>query len=282
MWTHVGPLDYSKATFAALAAFVKKHQIGLLVVDTLANFWNVRDEDDNAEVREQMKRFRALALTTGVTVLLLYHESKRGGKGGRGIRGAGALFAAVDEALILTAPGADPTKTTMRTLTVLGRFGLPPALNVELDGVDFRLVGEAPGRQEKVTKLLGALDGEWRTVPDLAQRSDLPEKEVRRLLEPPPGGIESEGRGVKGDPIRFRNSYSRPPLGGGAAGTNHGFVANRESPRIATNTNRPWWPFAPGRTVLTGAPRYTRAEVAASLREKEAALKAQVPGNEGE
>ena len=86
-------LDHGETTITALRDFIYQHNIGMVVLDTLSRYWNVRDENDNAGVVREVSPFLDLAHETGCTVVLVHHESKSGGENGRGIRGASSLLA---------------------------------------------------------------------------------------------------------------------------------------------------------------------------------------------
>src|SRR4030095_9892655 len=101
---HTGPLDDSPATFLAVTEHVRETLTRLVVLDTLPAFWGIEDENDNAKAVKAVRPWLKLARETGAAVLLVHHESKAGGERGRGIRGAGALFGLVDQALLLTFP----------------------------------------------------------------------------------------------------------------------------------------------------------------------------------
>lgn len=68
----------------------------VIVLDTIANILRFEDENNNAEVGEKMRRWLSVMRLREQTGVLLHHDNQRGGKGGRGIRGATAMLASVD------------------------------------------------------------------------------------------------------------------------------------------------------------------------------------------
>ncbi len=83
----------------------------------------MRDENDAAEVTQAMKPLLALARDTGACVLLIHHARKSEGSYGDEIRGSGALFAAVDIAMILKRHEVQ----TQRVLHAISRYPETPA-----------------------------------------------------------------------------------------------------------------------------------------------------------
>jgi RecA-family ATPase len=82
-------------TLEAIKAYVRAHAIRLILIDTLASFWTA------ASVQKAIQPLLILARDSGACVLLIHHARKSEGQNGDEIRGSGALFAAVDVALIL-------------------------------------------------------------------------------------------------------------------------------------------------------------------------------------
>jgi len=205
---HTGPLDDSLATFLALTGHVRDTATRLVVLDTLPAFWGIEDENDNAKVGKAVRPWLKLARETGAAVLLVHHESKAGGERGRGIRGAGALFGLVDQALVLTfPPGA--SSTNKRNLIAHGRYSETPGnVVIELDGTDYVLVGTSPeaARGADADRILAMLpaDEPW-TVEQIVEGTGLPNtKRVREGLAILADRVVRTGGGVKGDPHRYR------------------------------------------------------------------------------
>ena len=90
------PLRPTPDTLEAIKEYVCTHDIRLILIDTLASFWTVADENDAASVQKAIQPLLALARDSGACVLLIHHARKSDGQNGDEIRGSGALFAAVD------------------------------------------------------------------------------------------------------------------------------------------------------------------------------------------
>src|SRR3984893_9425245 len=119
-----GRLQNSPDLLEELQTFIVEHDITLVIIDTLTQFWSVADENSNSEVVREISSILDLARTTNATVLLVHHERKSGGEEGRGIRGGSALFGLVDQALLLERRhGGDETHRVLRTF---GRYFEPP------------------------------------------------------------------------------------------------------------------------------------------------------------
>ncbi len=105
----------------------------LVVFDTLADLWPVKDENNATDVQGALQPVRRLA--DGRAVLLVHHLRKSDGGEGTGSRGSGALAGFVDVLVELRRAGraADPGGAK-RILTAVGRAnGVPAEWAVELD-----------------------------------------------------------------------------------------------------------------------------------------------------
>jgi AAA domain len=212
LYVHVGRLSW--ADMAEIRKFVKDQPVSLLILDTLSRFWDIKDENDNAEVTRRVSPFLDLAHETNVAVLLIHHERKSGGEDGRGIRGGSALFALVDQALLLDKrPGGDPSH---RVLKAVGRYADSPAeLLFELEGNQYRSLGtkEHLDFEEKKIRVHRVLTDMPRTPEAIAVDAELSVKTTNRVLEAlcaENSGARAarQGKGVKGDPYL----YCRPAM----------------------------------------------------------------------
>jgi len=220
LYVHAGRL--SLLDLPSIQSFVKEQGITLIILDTLSRFWDIQDENDNAEVTRRVSPFLDLAHETNAAVLLIHHERKSGGEDGRGIRGGSALFALVDQALLLEKrQGGDGAQ---RVLKAFGRYADSPGeLLFELEGNQYRSLGtqdhlDFDEKKEKVHRVLTDVP---RTPEAIAADAELSEKQTTRVLEAlcaeSPGARASrQGKGVKGDPYLYcrpaTNSIRSQPL----------------------------------------------------------------------
>ncbi len=214
---HLWRLMSGNATIEAVKAYIQAHGIKLMVLDTLSRYWNIRDENDNAEIIRKCSPFLDLARETNCCVLLAHHDNKAGGEDGRSIRGGGALFGLVDQALMLTKRqgGTD----TQRVLKTLGRYSeTPKELIIDLQGNDYLNLGSTddfnPAAYQNT--ILTALGETPKRVDELVTATGLSEKIVRKTLAELGESVEISGTGKKGDPYRYRQNslLSQPsPIG---------------------------------------------------------------------
>jgi len=212
---HIHPwrLTSGDATIGAIKTYIKEHDIGVLLLDTLSRYWNIRDENDNAEIIKKCSPFLDLARETNCCVLLNHHDNKAGGEDGRSIRGGGALFGLVDQALMLTKRqgGTD----TQRVLKTLGRYSeTPKELIIDLQGNDYLNLGSTDDFSSLAYQntILTALGETPKRVDELVAATGLSEKVVRKTLAELGESVEISGTGKKGDPYRYRqNSFLSHP-----------------------------------------------------------------------
>lgn len=126
------PVPTAPSEWASLVEFIRTEGIGLVVIDTLSRcwpVWGVDNENDNARVAAAMSPTLDLCRDQRVTVLLLHHAGKISEKGfGGEIRGAGAILALADQALLFDRYRVgDPCD---RVIKVLGRYDESPGETV--------------------------------------------------------------------------------------------------------------------------------------------------------
>ena len=190
LFVHAGRLLPSE--FRQLTNFVRAQGIKLVLLDTLASYWNVEDENDNAKVIHAVNPWLDLARTLAA-VVLVHHERKSGGEDGKGVRGGSGLVGLVDQIITLERrPGASATQ---RTLKALGRYG-PAELVTDYAGGEYVLVGGTPAALLEALKAGG-------TVEELSDVSRLPASTVRRGIFTLGARVERQGAGHRGDPHRY-------------------------------------------------------------------------------
>jgi hypothetical protein len=109
-----------------LAARVKREGFALVVIDTLADFWPVQDENAAGQVTDALVPLKQVT-AAGAAVLLVHHSRKGGGTEGVSARGSGQLGAFVDISMELRRDGKeDKTQYEPRKLRSYSRFEETP------------------------------------------------------------------------------------------------------------------------------------------------------------
>lgn len=188
----------------------------LAVVDTLS-FWGALPAEREKDAGAAQEVMEPLIEAAGeeLAIVLLHHQRKGGGEDGEAIRGSGALAGAADVLLELERPSGDKAPPRQRVLFALGRYpGTPAALVIDHDAATgaWGLVAEGSDRgaagvltaRAAVLAAIKAAGGE-------ITRSELEDAagDVRQwkpvlngLIED--GVVGQSGKGVKGDPHRYR------------------------------------------------------------------------------
>jgi hypothetical protein len=208
---HSGQLD--PAVFLAVREFVRKEGVRLVLLDTLTTYWRIKDESDNAEIARLGSPFLDLAHETDAAVVLIHHHRKSGGADGHAIRGGGALFGLVDQALSLDkCPGAG--SETHRVLKALGRYEDSPAeMILELDGDEYRAVG-TPAQftsEAREALMLGLLTDVPQTVEALGLKAKLGRSTAQRVLKRLGPKAARQGAGTKNDPYMYCRPFPASP-----------------------------------------------------------------------
>jgi predicted ATP-dependent serine protease len=221
---YTGQINPSLEAFQDIKHYVTEYAIKLVLVDTLAAFWNVRDENDAAAVTQAMKPLLALARETGACVVLIHHARKSEGSNGDEIRGSGALFATVDVALILKRAETQ----THRHLRANSRYHETPAeIVLELTESGYKALGDpaAINREAKRNKIKASLTEDPQDAKSIAKIAGVSPRDIHRLLNDlwVNGEAYREGLGRKGDPYRYSSDSIRataPDIGGTPHETN--------------------------------------------------------------
>ncbi len=202
-----GRIMNSPTTISKLREFIQENDIGLVLIDTISRFWNVKDENNNQEIIREVSPLLDLAHETNTAVGLLVHDRKSGGEDGRSIRGASSFFGLVDQAILLDRRQGGTT--TQRTVKTLGRYAESPReLLIDLVENEYTVLGtpEEVGRLAALTKVQEALGVDSQDVKAIAEETGLTQKEVRRTLEElrEKGKAIRGGEGKRGSPYTYR------------------------------------------------------------------------------
>jgi len=195
---HAGPLD--ARDLPTIEVFVREKGITLVLLDTLSRYWQIKDENSNAEIIRAVGPLLEMAQRTGCAVLVIHHEKKSNGEsddGLRSVRGGSALAGIVDQSLQLAKPHGGGKKR--RVLKAVGRYAeTPPELLIELVGTDYRRVDEV---QEQVW---AALTDQPQTVEQLLEVAGVARSAFQRAIEALGDSVIREGEGVRGKPRTYR------------------------------------------------------------------------------
>lgn len=215
VYVHVGPLAPTATALNSIKTFAQGYGVRLILVDTLSAFWRIENENDAAEMTKVVKPLLQLARESGACVLLIHHARKSEGQYGDEIRGSGALFAAVDVAIVMKRHEVQ----TQRLLQAQSRYPETPSeLVIELRDHGYEALGDPAkvGKDARLTKLTASLSDQWEETDAIVKRAGLSRREGYRLLNilVKDGVARREGKGVKRDPFRFMKNAIRatPPV----------------------------------------------------------------------
>ncbi len=203
-----------------IAEQVKAGEYGLVIIDTLAGWWPVLNENDAGEVGNAIAPLRAIS-EAGAAVMVVHHPRKGDGENGTATRGSGALPGFVD--LIVELRRYAEGTVTQRVISALGRLdGNPDDLIIDLTDDGYAIVGgrqdaKADDARHTITALLptGGLGMTAEEVHDAWPKGRIAPK-VSRVMGYLNEGCnhgrwERSGQGVRGNPWRFR--FPSPPRG---------------------------------------------------------------------
>ncbi len=216
---HPGPFRANASSISELAAWVKANGVGLIIVDTLSKFWELKDENDAAGMERAVDPILRLARDSGAAILLLHHTRKSPSDDGSDIRGSSALFGSLDVGIIFRrASGADGG--SRRTLKAFSRYSETPThLDAERldDGTWVRCAG-GPAKAklpEHIDELMAALGAELEDVAAIAKMVGIPYSTAKRgldyLVENRPTVVRRTGVGIKGNPFKYGTVMLPPP-----------------------------------------------------------------------
>lgn len=198
---------------AAAVELAHKEDVGLLVVDTLAQWAGLKGdtENDSGAMLAAIKPLQEAA-STGLAVLVHHHDRKSGGEVGDSGRGSGASTGAADIILGLQRSVGGENVTNRRELHALSRFDQTPVkLVIELKDGRYTCLGDStavaisnarnyllehlPGSEDDArteAEIVGASDGLARTTVRAAIAGLHDEKLVSRI-----------GTGKRNSPYRY-------------------------------------------------------------------------------
>jgi hypothetical protein len=120
-------------SLAAAARWITSNPRGVIVVDTLAVWAGIENENDAGETTAAVETIRHALADRGAAVILVHHTRKGGGIAGEATRGSGAIAAACDVQAELTYVNPEDPTDSRRRLTVRGRVMETLSLIVSYD-----------------------------------------------------------------------------------------------------------------------------------------------------
>ncbi len=158
------------------------HAAGLVIIDTLAIWAGIEDENDASAMTAALAQVAALAQRTGAAVVVVHHARKGGGAHGEAIRGSSAALATTDISLELAY--ADERYPNERLLSIQGRVVLHERFRLAFDALTqtYSQVDTSERARTEIDEDLDRVpfDGEGLTRDDLR---NLWGKDPRRLIE---------------------------------------------------------------------------------------------------
>lgn len=153
---------------------IQYDKVGLVIFDTLGEFWGVGQENDASQVIDALKPIKVIASQHNVALLLVHHLRKGEGEHGKAHRGSNAILGAVDIGLELNYPNVKVSQR--REIVSHSRFSeTPPAMLIEYVSGVYKSLG-APsvvGKDEVKTRFLNALSEEtYEPLEDISKRMD--------------------------------------------------------------------------------------------------------------
>jgi DNA-binding transcriptional ArsR family regulator len=170
----------------------------VVIIDTLRDVIRPADENDNSGLSDAVRPFVNESRVKSQTLIILHHDRKQGGRGGRGVAGGSALVGAVDTFLEI-----GETRDGNRRVSGRGRLSLISDLEYEWAGGRLAAIS----RPDPVASILAALGTEWAKTSEVVQRTGMPSSTIARHLHgllgegvverDPPDGADVQGKSVR-------------------------------------------------------------------------------------
>jgi len=114
----------SPATISHIENFILKHNISLILVDTLSRFWQADEENNNTAANAELQLLLDLCRRSNVSIGLIHHARKGLGELRHRSRGASAILDILDQILFFD-KGYSGVETD-REIQILGRYQESP------------------------------------------------------------------------------------------------------------------------------------------------------------
>lgn len=199
--------------------YCQREDVEMVIFDTISGMWSVEDENSSVQINKAFHGLRLLA-KNDLAVLLVHHTTKKENKGGRAVRGSGAINANCD---FIAEFDRNGTSGTQRKLKVISRLQKEFIVTIELMSHGYMVVGNAkrPSWESNANALLTLLplQGEGLTITQLHQMWDesilgkKPDpRTVRRYIEE----LLKRGRAITGEKKKvgktMADSYLKAPI----------------------------------------------------------------------
>lgn len=181
------------------------HGNPLIIVDTLARFWSVGDENNATQVDHAINPVLEVIRNSDAAFFGIHHNRKQGGGGGMGVRGSTALTGGVDVIMELTRLSPFD-HSNIRRLQCESRYGeTPNLLQIRMEGDTYYVEDtDAVNAEPTIVSVLQTFED----VPtdDFLFLTGLAETTVRRALLSltQQNIITQHGRGTRGSPFTYR------------------------------------------------------------------------------
>lgn len=199
-----GPLEFSVTVLDEIVNYIAEQNIELVLVDTLAAWWHLENENDASEVLRSGRMLLDAIRQTKAAWMCVVHTRKSGGEGGDEIRGSSALLGLVDIAISMKRRPGDPQK---RMLEAVSRFSqTPKELVIRYGKQGYEAMGSPAqvSAHGKAQQVLAVLDQTPRSIRKIVKSTGLSKQDVSRGIDFLGGQIIQEGSGHKGDPFQYR------------------------------------------------------------------------------
>ncbi|MFN0118119.1 MAG: AAA family ATPase [Elusimicrobiota bacterium] len=201
LYIHQGILPANSIEIAEIEKTIRDKNIELVVIDTLARFWAVKDENNASDVGKGLTPILNLCRRTNCAILLLHHTRKSPGDDGSDIRGSGDIFALMDIALIFKRRGEHKSQRVLRGFS---RYPQTPDESViELNEGIYSRLGDSSQvcYREQENKVLKVLTESPTEAEKLAELAELKPSSTRSVLNRlfKNGLISRQGKGVRGN-----------------------------------------------------------------------------------
>ncbi|HVT38454.1 MAG TPA: AAA family ATPase [Gemmatimonadaceae bacterium] len=201
----IEPLDVwvgHPPTLLDLLATIEKLGVVMVVVDSLSRWLLLENENDNSEINRKIAPILTAFQARDVALVVIHHDRKSEGTGGRNLRGGGALLAMCDVACeVAKEQDGEPG---MRRLSIVSRHEDDRKMLVKLTAHGYEDAGMPSTRQEE--RIMDALTASGpQSMTALGQLLDLTDEALRGRLEAmrKAGRITRTGYGKRGDPFYY-------------------------------------------------------------------------------